>query len=270
MTSLDAGVIRESASDQTREKLARLAVFAEVESTNSYLLQRSGPAPGEISVAVTTNQTAGRGRFDKKWLSPPGSGLCLSVAYTFARRPENLPALTLALGLGAIAALEELGATNVQLKWPNDLVALESKLGGILTEVQPQSKGDVTVVAGIGVNVDLKGNPEIKSDWARQVVDLGDICEELPKSEQIAGTLMTHLLQAFIDFEKSGLTPFADRWPRYDWLLGREIVVDTAQDRITGVGAGIANDGSLAVDTPESGIQRVTSGTVLLAGGELR
>ncbi len=270
MTSLDADVIRQSASERTREKLVQLDVFAEVDSTNSYLLQRSGPAPGEISVAVTTNQTAGRGRFDKKWLSPPGSGLCLSVAYTFARQPENLPALTLALGLGAIAALEELGAANVQLKWPNDLVALDSKLGGILTEVQPQSRGAVTVVAGIGVNVDLKNNQEIKSDWARQVVDLGDICDEPPKSELIAGSLTTHLLQAFVDFEKSGVTPFADRWRRYDWLLGREIVIDTGRDRISGVGAGIADDGSLAVDTPDAGIQRVISGSVSLAGRELQ
>ena len=267
MTSLDADAIRNFASERTRAKLAQLDVLAEIDSTTSYLLQKPGPEPGEISIAVTTNQTAGRGRFDKTWLSPPGSGLCLSVAYTFARAPENLPALTLALGLGAIAALEELGAINVQLKWPNDLVALDSKLGGILTEVQPQSSSAVTVVAGIGVNVDLKNNPEIKADWARRVVDLGDICEELPGGERIAGTLTTHLLQAFVDFEESGLTPFADRWSRYDWLLGREVRIDAGQDRVIGVGAGIADDGALLVDTPALGVQRVISGSVSLAGG---
>lgn len=268
MMSLDANVIRESMSESTREKLARLDIFAEIDSTNSFLMQKPGPVPGKISIAVTCNQIAGRGRLGKTWQSPPGSGLCLSVAYTFAEQPENLPGLTLVLGLGAITALEELGAANVQLKWPNDLVALDGKLGGILTEIQQESMGVVTVVAGIGVNTDLKNKQDIKSDWARRAVDLNGICEEPPKSERIAGTLTTHLLQAFIDYEKTGFAPFADRWSRYDWLRGRKVAVSIGQERIFGVGAGIADDGALLVDTPESGILRVMSGSVSLVGGE--
>ena len=75
--------------------------------------------------------------------------MCLSVAYTFAAQPDNLPALTLGLGLGAVDALEELGATGIEIKWPNDLVARDAKLGGILTEVQQNSAGAVTIVAGM-------------------------------------------------------------------------------------------------------------------------
>ena len=115
MTSLDAEVIRQLAKDPVRERLAHIKVFSEIDSTNSYLMQMPAPEPGRLSVAVTNNQTAGRGRHGKTWQSPPGSGLCFSAAYTFALQPENLPALTLALGLGAIDALESLGASGIEL-----------------------------------------------------------------------------------------------------------------------------------------------------------
>ena len=268
MISLDAEVIRQLANDRVRERLAYIKVFAEIDSTNSYLMQLPAPDPGRLGVAVTNNQTAGRGRHGKTWQSPPGSGLCLSVAYTFAEQPDNLPALTLALGLGVIDALNELGASGVELKWPNDLVALDGKLGGILTEVQQQSAGTATVVTGIGVNVNLKGLAEIDmvNGWAQQVVDLESICDVQPGHEEIAAQFISHLLQAFVDFETSGLAAIADRWSRYDWLLGRDITIDMADMQFSGVGAGIANDGALLVDTPESGMRRVISGSIVKAG----
>ncbi len=268
MISLDADVIRQSVGRPAREKLAAIKVFAEIESTNSYLMQMPGPPPGKISIAVTSNQTAGRGRHGKRWQSPPDSGWCLSAAYTFASQPDNLPALTLALGLGVIDALDELGASNVELKWPNDLVALDGKLGGILTEVQNQSGSTVTVITGVGVNVDLPGKLDfgVETDWARRVVDLKSICTTAPSHEEAAGKLTTHLLRAFADFEVSGFSALAERWSRYDWLMGREITIDTGQTQLSGLGAGVADDGALLVDTQDSGIRRVVSGTIVIAG----
>ena len=268
MTGLDAEAIRRFANHSASEKLANVEVFAEIESTNSYLMQAPGPSPGQISIAATSNQTAGRGRHGKTWLSPPGSGLCLSAAYTFAASPENLPALTLALGVGAITALEELGASDVELKWPNDLVARNGKLGGILTEVQQQSGGAVTVVTGIGVNVDLPTKLDFgfETDWARQVVDLKSICETVPGHDEVAGKIAAHLLRAFSDYEEAGFSDVADQWAKYDWLLGREITIDTVDRQFSGVGAGVADDGALLVNTPESGVRRVTSGTIVIAG----
>ncbi len=268
MSSLDADVIRHLADAPFRERLANVQVFTEIDSTNSYLMQLPGPAPGKISVAATSNQTAGRGRHGKVWQSPPGSGLCLSAAYTFASQPENLPALTLALGLGVRDALQELGADGVELKWPNDLVALDSKLGGILTEVQQQSATTVTVVTGVGVNVDLPVELDfgMETDWARQVVDLKKICGEPPSQDALAATLAAHLMQAFLDYEASGFAAFAERWSKVDWLLGRDITIDTAAEQISGIGAGIADDGALLIDTPAKGVRRITSGTIVIAG----
>lgn len=268
MKGLDVDAIRHYSMESTVERIATIRAFDEIDSTNSYLMHLPGPAPGMVNIAVTSNQTAGRGRRGKTWQSPPGSGLCLSVAYTFGTQPDNLPALTLALGLGVVDALEELGASNVELKWPNDLVALDGKLGGILTEVQNHSGASVTIVAGLGLNIDMPEKLDFgqEADWARRVIDLKRICDAAPNYEEIAGKLTRQLLRAFADYESYGFAAIAERWSRYDWLLGREIAIDTGQTQLSGRGAGVANDGALLIDTPESGIRRVTSGTIVIAG----
>jgi BirA family biotin operon repressor/biotin-[acetyl-CoA-carboxylase] ligase len=268
MNGLDVDAIRHYAKESTVERVANIKAFDEIDSTNSYLMRLPGPAPGTMNIAVTCNQTAGRGRRGKTWQSPPGSGLCISAAYTFVSQPDNLPALTLALGLGVVDALEEVGATKVELKWPNDLVALDGKLGGILTEVQNQSGTAVTIVAGLGININLPGKLDfgLESDWARRITDLKSICDRLPSHEEVAGKVTTQMLRAFADYEAYGFSAVAERWSRYDWLLGREIAVDTGQTQFSGRGAGVANDGALLVDTPESGIRRITSGTIVIVG----
>ena len=268
MTGLDADTIRLFAGESTVERFAGLHVFAEIDSTNSFLMQQPGPHPGELSLAVTTNQTAGRGQHGKTWHSPPGSGLCLSAAYTFAAEPQNLPALTLALGLGVVDALEELGIDGVQLKWPNDLVALDGKLGGILTERQQRTTGSVTVVTGIGLNLDLTDVDDFGADegWARRIVDLKSLSEQVPQRERIVGVLATRLLQTFVEYESNSFARFIEPWSRRDWLFGRKITVNTANGPIAGIGAGVATDGALLVSTPGSGVRRVTSGSIVVAG----
>jgi BirA family biotin operon repressor/biotin-[acetyl-CoA-carboxylase] ligase len=155
MSRLDAEAIRASLGDHVLRRLERIEAFAAIESTNSYLMQEDPPAPGGFHVALTDNQTAGRGRHGRTWQSPPGAGLCLSVAYTFAAQPRNLSALTLAVGLGLIDALDRLGIGGIALKWPNDLIARDSNLGGILTESQALGGESGRVVSGVGRNVDL-------------------------------------------------------------------------------------------------------------------
>ena len=264
---LDADVIRRTLDEAAVQRLGMLEVFTEIESTNSYLMQQSSPAPGQICVAATDNQTAGRGRHGRTWQSPSGSGLCLSMAYSFATSPANLPALTLAIGLGVIGALKELGASGVQLKWPNDLIAMDGKLGGILTEAQTQTGSVVTIVTGIGLNIDLSKQRDlvVEAEWARHIVDLKSQVVDLPCRNAIASRLISGLSKILVDYEAAGFAQFSGQWQKYDWLLGRAVTIDSPANRISGIGAGIADDGALLVDTQSSGVQRITSGSVVAA-----
>jgi BirA family biotin operon repressor/biotin-[acetyl-CoA-carboxylase] ligase len=268
MINLDADAIRQSLGERVSSKLAAFKVFPEIASTNSYLMQQSAPAPGQLHVVITDNQTQGRGRHGRTWQSPPGSGLCLSLAYSFEQQPAVLSALTLALGLGVIDALESLGVTGVQLKWPNDLVAADGKLGGILTETQGRSAGEISVVTGVGLNVDLGTKPDFGSEpgWTRHVSDLAGIVGEVPCHDELAARLINRLGETFFEYEAGGFGSFIHKWPERDWLFGREVTIDTPQRQVTGIGAGVAGDGALLVDKGAGACSRITSGSVVIAG----
>lgn len=266
--SLDAGAIRGALDPATLARLAEFDVFAEIGSTNSYLMARPGPEPGVFAVALTDNQTAGRGRLGRTWQSPPGSGLAVSIAFTFAAMPGNLPSLTLAIGMSVIDALRRQSIGMIELKWPNDLIAGDAKLGGILTETQPRAGRGITVVTGLGVNVDLGDSLDLGAEGAkaRPAIDIRSLVDQVPTTETIAAGLIAGLCAAFLDFETHGFEHFVPRWPGIDWLRGRELTVELPGREISGVGAGIDPDGALLVDSGTGGIDRVTSGTVVSAG----
>jgi BirA family biotin operon repressor/biotin-[acetyl-CoA-carboxylase] ligase len=175
--------------------------------------------------------------------------------------------LTLAIGVGVVAGLRRLDIDGLSLKWPNDIVALDGKLGGILTEVQSGRSTGVTVVTGIGLNLNLEQQIDFgaESDWAHQAVDLKSVKPELPRRELITGTLVDALYITFRQFEDSGLGGFMDDWRQYDWLQGREITVDMPDKQVTGMAAGIGDDGTLLVEA-EGRQVRVLSGSIIMAG----
>jgi BirA family biotin operon repressor/biotin-[acetyl-CoA-carboxylase] ligase len=267
MTSLDADAIRGALGEFASQRLEEFEAFAEIESTNSYLLRQPAPSPGRVRVALTENQTAGRGRHGRTWQSPPGSGLCLSMGYTFARQPANLPALTLAIGFGVTEALSEVGITGVLLKWPNDLMANDGKLGGILTETLPLADDAIAVVTGIGINFDLGGRaePAVAADARRPVADLAGYASVLPSRHALAAGIIDSLCRVFADYESSGFAGLASRWSGCDWLRDRQLVVDTPHRQVTGIGAGVAEDGALLVDTGTGILTRITSGSIVAA-----
>lgn len=264
---LDAEGIRAPISGILLDHLDLLEVFAEIESTNSYLLDEPAPPPGRIRVALAERQTAGRGRMDRKWHSPGASGLCLSMAYTFHSTPKFLPCLALAIGVGVVRSLENLGARGIGLKWPNDLIFRDGKLGGILTEVRPACGNEATIVTGVGINHDLRGNPEAARITSRlgHVSDLASCMDELPSRSAVSSALIEGLFNTVAEFEAEGFSNFAEAWEKYDWLRGQRISVDLVDSRVTGVCQGIEADGALILQT-ENGRQRVTSGSVSFNG----
>ncbi len=264
MSSPDSSSIREQLTAPAADKLDRLDVFDSIASTNSYLLAQPAPAPGRFAVAIADHQTAGRGRRDRRWISAPGASICLSLAYTFAKTPTHLPALTLAIGVAVVDALQHLGITGVSLKWPNDIVTQDGKLGGILTEAQSTAGSVLTVVTGIGVNLNLPEDFSLdtESDWMQSPVDLQSVHSSLPARDRLAGTIIEYLFRAVSQFEQSGFTEFAEEWQRHDWLRDRKTVVETPDERIAGIAVGVDEEGALLIEG-EGGLKRVISGTVV-------
>jgi BirA family biotin operon repressor/biotin-[acetyl-CoA-carboxylase] ligase len=263
---LDIVAVERPLSERTRARLDRLEAFSTITSTSTYLLSQPPPPKGQFRVAIADQQTSGRGRNFLRWASPKGMGLYLSFAYTFAAMPKQLPALTLALGVGVIDALKALGIEGVNLKWPNDFVVSDSKLGGILSEVQSGNGKVVTVVAGVGINLDLGNRTDLaaSSGWAKRATDMRSITAEVPTRELLAGTVIEQLYLSCVRYEADGFAGFIDAWRELDWLRGREVLVRLPQGELRGVAAGIDDDGALLVDT-ESGRETVISGSIVTA-----
>ena len=265
MSNIDATAIHDSLNSDVAARLDQLEVFAEIDSTNSYLLQQPAPAAGKHRVAIADHQTAGRGRQNREWISAPGASLCLSLAYTFSSRPDNLPGLTLAIGVAAVNALSETGVDGVDLKWPNDIVARNGKLGGMLAEAQFRGDANATVVAGIGLNVDLPVTliQDNASRWSQRATDLNSLVATPPSREIISGALIDNFVNALRIFETSGFGPFIESWRHHDWLCGRRITVEQTNGSISGTASGVDDDGALLLRSEDT-ITRIISGSIIL------
>jgi BirA family biotin operon repressor/biotin-[acetyl-CoA-carboxylase] ligase len=263
MNRLSAEFIRDAIDGSAGKYLDTLEVFDEIDSTNGYLLAADPPGIGRFRVALAEFQTAGRGRMQRRWISPRDSGVCLSIAYTFTRGQRNLPSLALAIGCGIAESLKAMGVADARVKWPNDVLVGGSKICGILSEVAPPSPAGLTIVVGVGLNVDLRDTPDELPRAAGAVTDLAACCDEVPARSAIAAILVSNLASTLGAFAEEGFASFAATWNRLDWLRGQSIKVDTATGVVAGVADGVDTDGALLLQT-DSGRQRVTSGSVRL------
>ena len=267
MSRIDAAAIRAALEPASLSSLAQLDVFAEIDSTNAWLMAQPAPESGMHRVAIADHQTAGRGRGGNRWLSAPGSSLCLSIAHTFRGRPENMSALTLAIGVAAVNVLRATGVEDVKLKWPNDIVAGDGKLGGMLAETHGGSKRDATVVVGIGINIGLP--PEVlasvDSAWAHSPVDLHGLVGRGVSRDALAASMIDRIVDSLSTFEGEGFEAFAASWRRLDWLRGRAVTVQQADGAVRGTAAGIDSDGALLVRDAAT-TTRVISGSIQVDG----
>jgi BirA family transcriptional regulator, biotin operon repressor / biotin---[acetyl-CoA-carboxylase] ligase len=174
-----------------------------------------------------------------------------------------LPSLTLAIGAAIAMALENLGAKELALKWPNDLIARDGKLGGILTELQTDGDGSRAVVVGLGLNVDLPDTMRYTppTSWTSKVADLTACLPELPSRAALTAAIVTGMVACIERFAREGFGPFHSMWQRYDWLKGKRWSVQQAQRRITGIAEGIDTDGALLLRT-NAGLERIISGSI--------
>ena len=262
---LDADALRSALAPEVAARLAMLDVFTELESTNRHLLAVPPPSPGLLRACIAEYQTAGRGRRGRRWSTPLGAGLCLSFAWQFAAAPAELSALTLAVGVVVRRVVARVAGVEIALKWPNDLVWDDRKLGGILLELTAEGQGGCHVVAGIGINVALPAEllPSL-SDWPRGAVDLATACAMRgpPPRAALAIGLIEELTELFASYAETGFHAYRDEWRAADYLRGRAVTLDEAAGHVTGTALGIEADGSLLIETALGSRRRVVAGDV--------
>lgn len=241
---LDVGQIHGRLPAAATSALADLQVAWSIGSTNTELLRCSAPEQGS-RILLAERQTQGRGRRGRQWTSPLAAHVYLSVLRGFAGGLSQLGGLSLVAGVAVAEALHALGLASVQLKWPNDLVSEDRKLGGLLVEGGGEFAGPARAVIGIGINVHMPESVAavIDQPWT----DLDRVAGHRLDRNEVAAQVLAVLLPALEQFDREGLAPFLPRYAALDSLAGREVQVQLGGQWQQGTALGLAEDGALRV-----------------------
>jgi BirA family biotin operon repressor/biotin-[acetyl-CoA-carboxylase] ligase len=232
-------------------------------STNALLLAEK---PAHPVLLAAEEQSAGRGQRGRKWRSARGAGATFSILRRMRCAPQLLSGLSLAVGVAAARALRALGAGEVALKWPNDLLAggknAGAKLGGILIETRMQGR-EISAVVGIGINCRPVG--ALGARLRRRLIALDDLLQSAAARNAVIAAVAREVLAALESYETAGLPAFADAWRALHAHEGRRLRVRLADGRtVSGIAAGIAPNGALRLRT-RGGTREVASGRILSA-----
>lgn len=236
---------------------------AECASTNTVLLQRAAEGAPSGTVLVTDRQTAGRGSRGRTWAASPEASLTFSILWAFPGGLERISGLSLAVGVAVVRALERCGAAGIMLKWPNDILHGNAKLGGILVELHADD-GAAKAVVGIGLNLRLPESIGEAGVAALPPAALEQIVAALPERHVLFAGLLTELARVFDRFAASGFAGLREEWHACHAWQGRPVrLLRDGRVEKEGVCAGADTDGALLVRTAD-GLERCLSGDVSL------
>jgi BirA family biotin operon repressor/biotin-[acetyl-CoA-carboxylase] ligase len=229
-------------------------------STNSDLMKRAAEnAPQGTCIAVELQQ-AGRGRRGRAWVSSLGSGLTFSLLWRFSQGAVALGGLSLAVGVALVRALDEVGVTQLALKWPNDVLHADKKLAGTLIELQGEMLGPTAAVIGIGLNIKLPD--EIKANIDQPVADLADT--SAPPRNELLAVLLRHLYDVLTEFEQQGFAMLREEWQKHHAYQGKPVQLTLPNgSAVNGIVNGIDADGALLVEVGGQ-VQRFSTAEISL------
>lgn len=214
-------------------------VTASTESTNAdvTVLANAGAPVG--TCVISDEQRAGRGRLGRSWVSPPGSGLWMSVLVAPQRPVSDWGWLPLIAGIAACRGIHRAAGVEVGLKWPNDVMSRDGhKLGGILVE----RVGPAQAVVGIGINISMD---ELPTEQATTITRIGGETDR----DTLAAEILIEFSQLLEVWEERSL---ADEYRALSMTIGSPVrVVRTGRDDLLGTATGIDEDGRLIVDHHE-------------------
>lgn len=221
-----------------------LAVIPVIDSTNQYLLDRMDQLPSGYA-CIAEYQQAGRGRRGRKWFSPFGSNLYMSMYWRLDQGPAAAMGLSLVIGIIMAEVIQSLGVPDVRVKWPNDLYLNDRKLAGILVELTGKTGDAAQIVIGAGVNLLMRseGTAEINQGW----INLQEAGVDIDRNE-LAAKLINSLREALPIFERDGLAPFVSRWETLDNFINRPVKLLIGDREVHGIARGIDKQGGLLLE----------------------
>ena len=250
------GVSRDGAKSEP-ESLFRVERIPETGSTNDDVIDRARHGEPEGLVVVADRQRSGRGRRSRRWEAPPGSALLSSWLFR-PSSPVDPNAIAVAVGVAAVDACRALGASDTGLKWPNDLVVADRKMGGMLAESVVRGDRVEAVVVGIGFNV---AAVELSPDVAATATSL-EVAGGRADRDELLALMVPEVQRRYgqvVDGDEVGLR---DAWRRRLDTLGRRVRLELDDGAFEGTAVDVDTDGALLVET-DGATRRVTVADVI-------
>jgi len=249
----------------------------ETRSTNDDLMERWRAGQLIDPVArIAHKQTAGKGRAGRSWLATPEDSICFSLAYPFKRTPAELTGLSLLVGLAVVSGLaracglseDDLHQAGLRLKWPNDLLLNDAKLGGILIEGGQAKPGDPTwMIVGVGLNLQNAQSIEANLQAGQKVGAIDQILgtsQKLPDTEYLWLQLISSFENYFKNFDQYGFEHYQNEWSKWDAYQDQAVCISgTDKESIYGIAKGVDKTGALLLQQ-ENNMMAIHAGDVSL------
>ena len=239
--------------------------YRETASTNDVALARAAEGAPEGAVVLAEAQRRGRGRFHRKWFSPPETSLLASVIL----RPELHPSLVSQLVIvAAVAVAETLRSQHkldAHIKWPNDVHVGGKKIAGILAELSAEAEQINRAVIGIGLNVNITPSQLPKTLRANATsvrIELGHAVSRI----ELLRALLEHLERSYEQWRRDGFARVKARWAELSASLGRRVEVVSGKAKCTGLVADLDDDGALVLRLDSGPIRKIASGDMTVVG----
>ncbi len=260
---LDGQAITGALAVAAKPHLSKINIFQTIDSTNTYARQLAEKNSVSGLVILAEQQTGGRGRRGKSWVSPFAANIYLSIVWDFEQGAEALEGLSLAVGVAVRRALIAHGVQGVKLKWPNDIYVEQKKLGGILLEMIGDPAGHCSVVIGVGLNVSMPVSQAsaIDQDWTDVATELQD---KLPARNKLAAELISEILPLLSTFQEQGFAAYRDEWQAADAFYGQPAVISTPKQSTAGIVKGVGINGALRLELDSGNIESFIGGELSL------
>lgn len=234
-----------------------------VDSTNTLASDLGSGGAIHGTVVIADSQVKGRGRLGRSWISPPRRSIALSILLRPPLKPGDATLLTVLSAVACCRALRSSTTLQVSIKWPNDLVIDDRKIGGILTEVKTEGRKILFAVIGIGINVNSDSGdfpPDLRNIVTSLKAETGREC---PRT-LITAAILNEIEYWYDILISGGRNSLLREWRTLCSSLGREVIVTIDREIFAGIAEGIDDRGMLLLRISEGTIKTIHSGDVTM------
>ena len=243
---------------QTKFIGRKIYYFESLGSTMDTALQFGIKGEAEGTIVLAEAQTKGRGRLGRQWVSPKYKGIYASIILRPKISPQAAPILTLLSAVSICEAIKEVTQIEAQIKWPNDILINNKKLGGILTELNAEMDEVRFVVIGIGLNVNND-----KKNLVSGATSLKEQKKENVNRINLLQELLRKIEANYLLFQTRGAGLIIEKWRDYNITLGKRVKVYAHKEHYEGEAIDIDTDGGLLLRSDSGLTQKVTAGDVV-------